>query len=401
MATVWILRVGGLVCVFAGACFDVLFSDSAPGFGAGQCVLVGFGLCIGVLGFVQGRARRIYVRVVSVAASTYLALLVLELLSVSVFAPPRATKNPLWSLRGFVRPSSWGGYELTPGWHGRYDDGVLSVEAEVNELGDRDQLPEEHDPGAQRRVLLLGDSLAFGWGLSAAESIDGDIERMSSGRIASYDLGVPGYGPEDTLEHFREKTAWSPTDTFFLMFNNDLRQDNSRKAIHTAFEGLILPRQRPDGSSLSAAELHERVLEAERGPRESWIQELKQIVVLLSLRERIEATVDVECMLSSGRPEQFDADGVRAAVEHTRSMQALARERHQAFAVVVIPTRGESTYKCYSKPTAAYIAELGKLAIPVIEVRDRLGPPDYFSHDEHLSASGAAVVARAIVESIH
>lgn len=393
-------RAIGLVCVLLGVGFDALFPHSAPGFGAGQMILVAAGIGIGLSGVLQGGVKRTYVRIASVVVLAYLALLVLEVLSVSVFAPTKATQNPLWSLRGFVQPSSWGGYELTPGWRGRYDDGVLSADVEINALGDRDLLPEQHRPDAERRVLLLGDSMAFGWGLSAAETIDGQIERVSADRIASYDLGVPGYGPEDTLEHFRESTQWAATDTFFLMFNNDLRQDNCRKAIHTAFEGLILPRNGPRGSPLGTAELHARVAEAQRGPRATWIQELKQVMVLLSLRERIAAYVDVERLLTSGRPEQFSADCVHAAVQHTRSMQELAIARAQTFGVVVIPTRGESTHERYSRPTAAYVAELRSLAISVIEVRDQLGPADYFAHDEHLSASGAAIVARAIVESL-
>ncbi|MFN0059872.1 MAG: hypothetical protein ACKVX7_15545 [Planctomycetota bacterium] len=399
MLTQWLFRGVGISLVLVGVFFDSLVTGSAPGFGTGQLLLIGLGVGVALLGVVRGRARRLYVRIACVAVSMYIALLFLEVLALWVLAPPRATKNPLWSLRGFVQPANWGGYELTPGYRGRHEDGLLSVPIEINAIGDRDSLPAEH-AAAERRVLLLGDSFAFGWGLRAEDTIDRQLEQMSSGNIASYNLGVPGYGPEDTLEHYRERSAWSPTHTFYLLFNNDLRHDNCRKAIHAAFEGLIVLRNRPDGTPFSDDEQREKLAEAQRDPRASWPKVLKQVLVLHGLRERVGAFSHLDRVLVSGRPEQFDESCVRAAVQHAAAMQELAQARGQQFAVVVIPTRAECAMKRYSTPLALGVAELKQRAIQVVEVRDLLGSDDYFAHDEHLSAGGAAGVAKAILESM-
>lgn len=395
----WVLRSLGLLIVAVAIFFDSLGTGGEPGFGNGQRVLLAAGSFVVVLGFVRGRARRIGVRVALVCASACVMLFLAEAITY-FFLTPHATRNPSFSLRGYVRPAAWGGYELTPGWHGRFEDGILSIDVAINAFGDRDDPPDASDARAEQRVLLIGDSFAFGWGLEAKDTIDAQIEAVSQGRVSSYTIGVPGYGPADTLERLRESRACVPTTTIFVMCENDLRSDNRDESVHTAFEGMIVSRRRSDGSPRDPSEWRAEIACAERMDKPAWQTEWRGFLGLNTLRRRVAGLLDPAVALAEGPPEDYDATSLASAVKNTVAMQALARERGGAFVVVVIPGRGEAAREQQFAPVARYVSELERLSIPVVEVRDRLKYHDYLAHDAHLSRSGAKVVAQAIVEYV-
>ena len=183
-----------------------------PGFGPLQLQLCAVGLAGALLTLLPRELRGYYARGLLAVGAGYLSAFAFEV----VLMPPSVRAGlAQTSEQGLVQPSSWGGYELTPGWRGRYEDGVDRVDIAINALGDRDDAPAPADAAAQRRILLLGDSFTFGVGLQKSQTIEAQLEEAAGGQAVAYNLGVGGYGPGDTLEHYRERTSFPATDTFF------------------------------------------------------------------------------------------------------------------------------------------------------------------------------------------
>ena len=391
----WTAGVVGAALLALGASADGL-GLGGPGFGSFQLLLSVVGGGALLFGVLPARWLPNYARLACALVSSYLGLVLLEVIVSVALGAHRSTTM---TLRGLVQPSRWGGYELTPNWRGDYDDGRTRVAIRINALGDRDDAPDDQ-PDARIRVLLLGDSQTFGMGLEKADTIEGSLESLSAGEVAAYNLGVHGYGPEDTLEHFRERPELRTTHTIFSLYGNDLRFDNCRKALHTAFEGYIVSRDRPDGTPYEAADLRRELAEAERKEQHGWPSRLKSIAVLEELHARVGALLDPERILRAGASDQFSDACALAAAHQVDAIRALARERGQAFTVVVLPTVGETALQRYSQPMQLAVDELKRLGIPMLEVRPLLTPGDYLPRDEHLAPSGARKVAAAIYQRL-
>ena len=91
------------------------------------------------------------------------------------------------------------GYELLPLAMGANRDGLRERERSVDK------------PEGVVRVLALGDSVAYGWGVERDQAWPGALERLLNqgrpgpGRFEVLNLGVPGYGIGQIVERFREK----------------------------------------------------------------------------------------------------------------------------------------------------------------------------------------------------
>ncbi len=388
------LRVAFACLVAIGVGWDYLRPGGDPGFGPIQGGLCLVGLA-GLLFTVLPTAARAYAaRGLLALTSMYASALVVE---ATVSPPVTRWGSVAASVQGMVRPSTWGGYELTPGWRGRYDDGVQTADIEINSLGDRDDLPSARDLGADERVLLLGDSFAFGWGLQKQETVEAQIEHESNGRAVAYNLGVGGYGPGDALEHYRERAAFSATHTFLLLYGNDLRYDNCKAAFHTAADGVIVPHAKADGSPYTHEDVEQKLRVALRDDGRLWLAQLKSALLLTQLRGRLAGLIRREYPLATGAPEQYTRECALSAAARADDMNQIARARGGRFAVVVVPTPGETLQHTYFERMQECMLELERRSIPVVEVRARLTPADYFPHHEHLNASGAQKVAKAIL----
>lgn len=95
----------------------------------------------------------------------------------------------------WYRPSEQYGHELVPGFEGF---GPLNVPIRINELGFRDGKHAPEKPPDVVRILGLGDSFLFGWGVPEDQTFLRLLERRLSDRtgrrIETINAGVPGWG---------------------------------------------------------------------------------------------------------------------------------------------------------------------------------------------------------------
>lgn len=116
-------------------------------------------------------------------------------------------------------------YELRPG----LDCVFKGVRVTTNSFGMRDGEVSQVKPPGTLRVVGLGDSVMFGWGveveegyMEVAEKMLGD-EASAAGTVTCLNFGVPGYNTAMQAALFRDLAAGFDPDALVIHFvNNDL-----------------------------------------------------------------------------------------------------------------------------------------------------------------------------------
>jgi lysophospholipase L1-like esterase len=141
----------------------------------------------------------------------------------------RVVDHP-WS-RPFIDANTWQqpsdvvGFTMVPNFKGR---GPLDVWVKTNDQGFRDD--GEHSwekPPGVFRILGLGDSFMFGWGVSLEESflkkLEGNLESLTGLNIETINSGVPQWNLNHYYAYFREiGVRYSPDIVVLSCFFNDV-----------------------------------------------------------------------------------------------------------------------------------------------------------------------------------
>ena len=359
------------------------------GFGAlPQLLLIlGFGLlAIGILpsDAAVGRMTR---QLILLFGAAYFSLLLAEV-GLLVVTPYDARIDPVISLRGSVVETPWG-FGLKPGWSGVFADGLISAAISVNSRGDRDE--ESAEPGREKQVLLVGDSVAFGYALEQHETIDANIERLSDDTDA-YNLGVLGYGPGEAAGKLQATTATRAEHVIYVFNGNDLR-DDARPGNSRVFNGYLVPRHRPDGTPYEEADYRAHAQAKEDDTT------LRKVLSLVGTRELLSRLIEPDADRVMGPLDNYKPEGIERALTQTLAMKQIAGARGAKFTVVVVPMKGEAAPESYAAPTRRFLERLNAASIPYLDLHERLTLHDhYFNHDPHLNAEGAKETAKAIVE---
>lgn len=135
--------------------------------------------------------------------------------------------RPEWQpppVRGvpFLRPDSRLGWRLREGWRGPFSLPHRTTQVVISAQGLRDDTYAPLPAPGRRRVLLLGDSMAWGFGVEKQESFDTLLES----RFPDLDVvndSVPGYGTDQELLILEEQGLSFHPDLVLLLFHpNDL-----------------------------------------------------------------------------------------------------------------------------------------------------------------------------------
>jgi lysophospholipase L1-like esterase len=114
---------------------------------------------------------------------------------------------------------------LRPGARGAY----LGHEAVINADGLRNPDVPRPKPADVFRILVVGDSVAFGWGVAEADAFPRVLERQLAGsrpggrRIEVVNAGSPGWGMAHYAEFLRSRgLGYEPDVVVVTLINNDL-----------------------------------------------------------------------------------------------------------------------------------------------------------------------------------
>jgi lysophospholipase L1-like esterase len=104
------------------------------------------------------------------------------------------------------RPDGRTGYALRPGASVLHEEEEFSVPVRVNALGQRGPERTAAKPPGVRRILVLGDSFASGFGVREEEAFFSVLERLLSERgerVEVLSAGVPGWSADNHLVFLR------------------------------------------------------------------------------------------------------------------------------------------------------------------------------------------------------
>lgn len=341
--------------------------------------------------------RRLLARLYAVIFASAFALWIAEVALTYGLADRRPVRVAMWTLRGLYEIGEHVPVRMVANYQGTFDDGVISTPVSTNSHGDRDDEPQSRQPGVQR-LMLVGDSFAWGYALTDEQRIDRRIEHHGEGKLDAYNIGVQGYGTRSSRLRLLESDWWRGDAVYYLFFNNDLANDNVVVQAYVMVDGYALPRG-PADQPVEIETLHAKVQQAhENGGRHPRAPTLKGTLGLPLLRGVLGRVRDENLRLNGYPDSNYAPGNIEIAVSETEQMAALAESRGASFTVVILPAVGEAQGGAYSRQVTAYIEGIRALGLEVLEVREALSAEDYFGHDPHFSPSGADIVGAAIAE---
>ena len=122
----------------------------------------------------------------------------------------------------FLRPDPRLGWRLREGWQGPFVLPHRTTQVVISGQGLRDESYSPTPAPGRRRVLLLGDSMAWGFGVEERET----FAKLLEDRFPGMDVvneAVPGYGTDQELLLLEEQGVGFHPDLVLLLFHpNDL-----------------------------------------------------------------------------------------------------------------------------------------------------------------------------------
>ena len=185
-------------------------------------------MALGILGGVPRRLVGPLVALVSLLASLVLAEVALAMLG---YGHLRPEPQPA----GFWRHDAQLGWRHAAGSDGIFDRSpVFRTRVRINDKGLRGRdYPYERMAG-RRRVLVLGDSFVFGFGVEQEETFTSVLENLLPATDV-LNAGVSGYGTDQELLWFRgEGVRYRPDLVILLMSGND-ELDNHSSIVYSLY----------------------------------------------------------------------------------------------------------------------------------------------------------------------
>ena len=282
------------------------------------------------------------------------------------------------------------GWALRPNVEARSSTLEFAYTISTDRLGLRRADPGDLWHSAARRILIVGDSFAFGWGVSSDEMLSSRLQRAlgnSGGSAAVLTAGVPGDSTDqEYLAWKRLDSQVDPAVVIVLMGNNDPPADNA-STVRMGNASYSKPRFRAGTGGTLALEgtpVPDKQLVISPTPLEP-----------LKVRARTLASYALAKQFRDGRqfsaapPPQFDA----AALETTAAILAAFNRDAQAHGadllVVLIPG------PTLSAPLAAICRDAG---IAFLDLTPRFAGHDdlAFKYDGHWNAQGHQAAADVI-----
>jgi lysophospholipase L1-like esterase len=328
-----------------------------------------------------GRRQLLCRRLGLAAGATLLSLLAVELL-LHVFPPPVVyayERNVVQVYSSQPHPTVQ--YVNRERFAGEFNNREFHTHVRINERGLRDRdYPYQKPPGV-RRVLLLGDSFVFGWGVEAEESIAKQLERRLAG-VEVLNGGCSGWSTAQEGAFLRDEGIRYDPDVVLLFFcENDVEANEARYHF--------------TGGELRGSE-----------EGDGWIPDLKRFlarhVALWALQRHARQTLALACTPRAARARERAALWQRE-VEYLRDIQERCRAHGARLGLVYVPLKGRGG-KPERGPWFPRLQEFcAAAAIPILDLVPPLTDADrsrrvYFRLDDHWTpwghqAAGAAAEA--------
>jgi len=346
------------------------------------------------------RWRLIALRATLVLAGIALPLVVLEV-ALRVIDAPVEIYNPL---NGFHVGDARLGWRPRPDVERRFRK--LAFDSVVRHGADGFRAPDPApDPSATRRVLVLGDSYAWGWGVSQGELVSDHLQRALTPDTAILNRGVNAYGTAQELLLLEDELSRRTFDTVVLLFCiNDFSDNVDRKPQRPRYmqrDGRLVPENLP---------LPDRL----KGAFEEWFDENSRASNFLSYQLALakarwrRSSADQGAGVTSAKPPTTDEEP--NGREMTRQLLLAMADRVRAaganFVVVFVALPkdlsdelGTRTVDAARSALAAIANESGARFVDLTDAfaaASARGENLFIVGDGHWSAQGHALAAREL-----
>lgn len=335
-------------------------------------------------------------RAALVVAGIAVALVAVEVGLRVIGAVPEVA-NPLYSFHDSDPVLGWRG---RPDAHLRFRRPQFDVEVALDAHGWRQpDPPPPADPAA--RVLVLGDSFTWGWGVPQGAVYTDHLQRALP-RTAIANRGVNGFGTGQELLLLQQELAARTYDAVVLQFFfNDMADNVDGKSGRR-------PLFRLDGDRL---EPPTGVLQPLQGRLRQWLKDHSRAFLLFDFATRSLGANDAAPPLQPvAEPAPLDPSRIPGAALTQRLVGAMAdsaRAHGARFVVLYAPHRLELTAPGAVPPqiraaraaAEAAVADAGVAWVDLTPAFAAATTPVLFAGDEHWTPAGHALAARVLLDA--
>lgn len=277
-----------------------------------------------------------------------------------------------------TRPDPVLQYRNREGFTGRFRTGDFSTTVRINSRGLRDrEVPYARTPGG-RRILLLGDSFAFGWGVEAEQTVAKRLEAHLPGTEV-LNAGCSGWSTRQEVDFFRIEGRRYRPDTVLLLFCPNDPAENAQ-------------RYRFDRGRLRLAD--EDPAPAARADR--WLMKSS---ALYGLGKRVLQKFGLTA--GGALPATIPADLWLVEEDLLRRLIAACRDHNADLVIAYVPGKGPGGRPIHL-PGYEDLADFAQReAVPLLDLTAPLSVPDapvHFPRDEHWTPEGHAAAAAALAD---
>ncbi|MEC8024253.1 MAG: GDSL-type esterase/lipase family protein, partial [Myxococcota bacterium] len=97
---------------------------------------------------------------------------------------------------------------------------IPETHVSINSHGFRDEPLSQRKPAGVRRLICIGDSMTFGWGVSIEDAWCTRIDNTLGSAVQSINLGVPGYNALQAVRRLELRGLPLQPDAVVLLFND-------------------------------------------------------------------------------------------------------------------------------------------------------------------------------------
>jgi lysophospholipase L1-like esterase len=286
------------------------------------------------------------------------------------------------------------GWAHQPGQEGVFEAPQFRIQVRINQKGLRDREHSYEHPQAMKRILVLGNSFAWGYGVEESDRFSERLETLMGVEVIN--AAVSGYSTDQALLWFGSEGIKYQTDLVILTFCGNDIGDNKRQNVHTIYnKPLFLIEEGNmtlEGVPVPKADLH--IMFAHR---------LRQHTALFNLL--ISAYKNIEAKILPNNPPVTKISTPRKPFEITRSLikeiKNIAQLNGAQFMIVATDAYwyGPSEGK-YSDFIDALRAD-GFLVLDVAAMKEFDQSDMLIVGDEHWNSVGHEFVANEIQDYIN
>ncbi|MHB8834565.1 MAG: SGNH/GDSL hydrolase family protein [Candidatus Methylomirabilia bacterium] len=293
-------------------------------------------------------------------------------------------------------------YDPILGWKGNphlevYDGKGTAPENLVyatNAAGYNDrEWPARRPGGVAKRIVVLGDSFAYGFGVHFGEAFPHQLELLLGGGTQVSSFGIPGYSTDQELLQLRDEALLLRPDLVLVgLFMDDIFNNG---AIATHEGKYPKPYFEIQGSEL----LLKNVPVPDLRSRSALIRFLKERFYRLRTKLHVDPRWRTSDWLSAFDPAFAETEQWRVTLALLARMNALCAQQKIRFAVVVIPFAEQVSDPQLRSPQEV-LRDFGRReSIPVLDLlphfENRVDEA-YLENDLHWTARGHQIAAQSI-----